>query len=204
MADKNRRHLMLLQEVSLERQQAQHVVAGFAQHTHPTAAPGPYRGRNVVHRRYAGCTRGPLDTQIEVRRIDADVQIRRISQQARLEFANDPPQPRQVTHHLGKAHHGQFIAVPPGFGTGGLHQRPGNAGEADIGMPRLHGADQAGTEPVSGNFTRNDGNPRHARSQRIRLRSELSMKSTRMRSSGWVSASAAIRSRASASCRPSR
>jgi hypothetical protein len=157
-----------------------------------------------MHRGNVGRTHGTLDPQVEVGGIDADVQVGGIGQQTCLEFADDASQTRQMAHHLGQTHHRQFIAAPPGFGTSGLHQRSGNAGKTDFGMPRMHRADQAGAEPVAGHFSRHDGNPRHAGSQRIRLRSEESMNSTRIRSSDWVSASSAIRSRASASCRPSR
>jgi hypothetical protein len=44
MTDEYRRDLVPVQEIGLERQQAQHLVASLAQHAHPATAPGPHRG----------------------------------------------------------------------------------------------------------------------------------------------------------------
>ena len=54
MTNEAHRHLMLVVELRLEREQGQHQVAGFANLQHALLPPGPDRGTDVVHGLDAG------------------------------------------------------------------------------------------------------------------------------------------------------
>ena len=66
---------MILVELRLEREQGQHQVAGLANLQHALLPPGPHGRADVMHGLDASLTQLELESQVEIRRINADKHI---------------------------------------------------------------------------------------------------------------------------------
>jgi hypothetical protein len=161
VADERCRNTVALQELRLEGQQAEHVIASGPQHLDPARAPGPDGRRHVVHGTQTCPPGALLHAQVEVGRVDADVQVRRVRGQPPLEAPHHPADTRQVPDHLGKPHDRELLAGRPGLAAGGLHGRAGDAGKLHVGTAGAHGRDETRPEPVTRDLAGHDGNARH-------------------------------------------
>ena len=72
MSDEHRWHTVTSVEVSLERQEAQHEVAGLADATDAALAPRPHLRAHVLHRAQPAALQLLFEAQVEVRHVDAD------------------------------------------------------------------------------------------------------------------------------------
>src|SRR5581483_2060670 len=87
MPDESNGDLALLVVARLEGKQRQHPIDRAMDFAQTVAAPRPYRGTDVMYRRNAGRAQALLDGEIEVGRIDADIEIRRFREKVRGQTA---------------------------------------------------------------------------------------------------------------------
>ncbi len=75
VTDEIRRHPIARVERRLEREQTEDPVDRPRNRLHPGTSPGPNRGADDVDRADAGVAQSPLQTEIEIRRVDPDHHI---------------------------------------------------------------------------------------------------------------------------------
>ena len=90
MADVGDRHPGLFVQGRLEREHHEDAVHRARDAVHAPAAPGPYLRAHVVDRRDAGVLQLALDAEVELRGIDADVDVRALGEQR---LGQPPPDP---------------------------------------------------------------------------------------------------------------
>ncbi|MNF31712.1 hypothetical protein D3C84_124800 [compost metagenome] len=152
MTDETHRHLMGVVELRLERKQGQHQVAGVTNLQHAFLPPGPDGGTDVVHGLDPGTAQFEFEAQVEIRRIDADEQVRFGVDQGLEQASASRQQLRQAAEHFDQAHHRQALHGEIGTQALGLHERAADTDELDLWMTGLQGLHQAGTENVAGGF----------------------------------------------------
>jgi hypothetical protein len=79
-------------------------------------------------------------------------------QQARAQCAAQLQQSREVPEYLEQAHHGQFLAVPPGVHAGVPHAPAADADEAGLRPAAAQPLDQRGAQLVAGGLPGHEGN----------------------------------------------
>ena len=151
---------MLLVERRLEWEQCQHSIRGGGHMLDPPLAPSPDRGADIVDGAYATGPHALLQAQVEVRRVDADHQIRLARDDLPQQLCAQFEQPGQVAQHFADAHHRQHINALQCLAAGRLHQRAGDAEKARIRQALFQRLDQRGAEHVTGGFAGHDGDQR--------------------------------------------
>ncbi len=99
----------------------------------------------------------PFQTEIEIRRVDADEDIRPRACEVSREISAQTQQSWQMSQHLDEAHDRKFLDGVQRVTAYGLHAHAGNTFELRIGKQFTQRFDQAGTEQISGGLARDDG-----------------------------------------------
>ena len=157
MTDEMHRNLMFGVETRLEGEQREHQVAGIANLEHPLLPPGPHRRADVVHGTNPGTTQPELQAEVEVRRIDADHDVRALLDQRGDQASTTRQQLGQAPQHLDQTHHRQALHGEIGIQPFGDHPRPADADELDLRVPNLECLHQTGAENVPGRFAGDQG-----------------------------------------------
>ncbi len=110
-----------------------------------------------MHGADAGLAQLQFDAEVEVRRIDADEHVGTLVDQGADQAAAALEQLGQAAEHLDQAHHRQALHREVRIEALGLHARPADTDEADIGVAGLDGLHQAGAEDVAGRLAGDQG-----------------------------------------------
>ena len=89
--------------------------------------PGPDLRADVLDGANAVRLQTWRDLQVELLRVDADVNIGPLRQHARKQLAANAQQPRQMRQDLEQPHDREIVGALPGFAAGRNHPRPGDA-----------------------------------------------------------------------------
>ncbi|MNN57930.1 hypothetical protein D3C81_1729450 [compost metagenome] len=147
-----------------------------------------------------------LDTQVEVRRVDADEHVRALGDKGLDQAFAARQQLGQAPQHFHQAHDRQALHGEVGVQPFGLHARAANADELGVGMSRLERLHQGGAEDIAGRLA---GDQRDAQGtihgdQRVMPRVEDWMESRKTATSGNWSEDSARSARACSTVSPWR
>src|SRR3954447_7554833 len=157
MADVGRRYAGLVIDLRLEWKQAQHFVDAALDAVDALAAPCPQRRTYVVHGRDATCTQRTLESQIEVRCVHTDEQIRRIGDHAPPHVVADTNDARNLTQHFDIAAYRKRFSRIPRLESGALHLRPADAHETRGRQMRLQRPHEMRAEQIAGRLACHHG-----------------------------------------------
>jgi len=150
MADKLHRHIMIAIKIGFEWQQRQHQIDTGTNALDPALAPGPHRRRHIMGGTNTGGAQAALNRQIEVRRINADADIRLLLKQEVHKLTAQAKQLRQTAQHFGDSHHRQPLhrekAVQALLG----HQGATDTNKTNIRITLTQRRHQTGTENIAG------------------------------------------------------
>ena len=132
MPHEHRANAVLTVEARLERQQAQHEVYRAPDGSYAPLPPCPDLRTHILDGRDTRRLETGGDAEIELGRVDADVGVRPLFEQAAHEFATQPDQPRQVAQDLGKTHDCERLRALPRLAAGRGHPR---SGDPEIARP---------------------------------------------------------------------
>ena len=127
MADKAGVHVQRAIQRGLEGKQAQQAIDGPRDLVHTPRTPGPDRGADQVRGAHTGIAQAPRQSQIEVRRVDAEQQRRRVGAPAPVQRAADTQQFGQATEGFDQAHNGQALQGVQGVKALGDHRLAADA-----------------------------------------------------------------------------
>src|SRR5438874_449318 len=120
-------------ERRLEWKQCEQTVRRMRDRGDALASPGPDRGTHEVNRPDTASLELPLETQIEVRRVDADEHSdARLAKPAR-ERAAQPPQLGNSPQNFGESTNGQRLERHPWFAPRLFHLGPRHSDESHAG-----------------------------------------------------------------------
>jgi len=187
VADIAHRNTLLLVKSRLERKQGQHAGNRCANLVNTRATPGPDRWADVMDAPNTVPLELSFENQIEIRRVNADKDIRWVGQQPSLEVAANRGDFTIVAKHLGIPADRQFFQRMPGLETHAEHSRPANPEEDGAGKPGLECLHQLAGEQVAGRFSGDHGDPdRHRHGHRMMPRFDTARKSISGLISGWA------------------
>src|SRR3954465_8420810 len=108
----------------------------------PLAPPRPHRGADQVNGANAATLQLALESQIEIRRIDADEHGNMRIAETLRDVAAQADESRQVRYDLDEAAHGEVLGRRPRLAARRFHLRSGDAGKLDGGPLPAHRVDQ--------------------------------------------------------------
>ena len=182
MPDELRAHAVLAVELRLERQQAQHEVHDCADGAHAPLPPGPHLRTHVLNRAQALVLQLLREPQIEVRRVDADEDVRppragtraqrsprRRSSRGRCVQHFDEPHDRELVRGAQASQPAATI-FGPAMPNELRHPAPARAARRSARRPACRRTPRRRPAPMR---------TRRLAPQRTRLRSSSPMKSTK-------------------------
>ena len=166
VADEHRRHAVLLVEVRLEGQQAQHEITGGADAAHAALPPGPDLGTYVLHGAHIDAFQTARQRQVELRGVDADEDIRRRGAETPPQLRPQPQQPWQMLQHLGESHDGELLGARPRFAALRDHLRSRHSKAVHAGGALAQRRYERRTELIAGMLARHDADAQRRSSHR--------------------------------------
>src|SRR5689334_15740184 len=152
MADKHGLHAVTRIDLGFEWKQAQHEIGAAADRAGSLRSPCPDRWTDVVHGANASTLEFALESEIEIRRVDADEHIGTKRQHASAYVAAQRQQARQMLDDFGKSHDRELIRGMPRFESGRLHARAADASEFGLRPAFAQRGDESGAEQIAGYF----------------------------------------------------
>ena len=204
--DEDRAQARRVVHAALERQQAQHQVEEARHARRAPAPPGPDLRTHVLHRPQSRRVQRGREPEVELRRVDADEDIRAAFEHRAADSRAQRQQARQVMQDLEQAHHGELLGVGKALAAGGLHARTRDPDEARARRTLPDRGHQRRAQVVARGLAGDEADRQRALRghQRMMLRSLAARKSTNAASSGCVGTRAFSSAVASASLRPER
>ena len=108
----------------------------------PIGTPGPDRGAHKVHGFDPCLPKIKLQIEVEIWRIDANKNTRRLLQQTRLQLASDTHDFAVMPQDLDIATDGELVAGPPSLKAASSHLSTANAHGLQMGPTRLQAIQQ--------------------------------------------------------------